>query len=509
MNTMKFNLKNTILFRFFDPNYLWESVHPAAMGMVRIAFGYLMYFQMAKFDFYFTGYLSKSKYLMHYDYFEWIEMMPEDWWPVFFGLMYASVVLIALGLFFRPAMLCFFFGMSYCFLIDKGHYNNHYYMLCLLSFWMIFTHWNRWGSIDHWIAGKIHREDRDRAGLLGVLWQKRDPRGIPRWHLLVPQLLVFIVYFYGMLAKLNPDWLEGYPMRIWMEQRADWKYVGPMLDSEAFALFISYSGIFFDGLVGFILLSRNLRLKIFFLLFFILPFHVMNDFLWKIGIFPETMLALTLLFFDPALPQRLIDWLRAKFKKEKLSWKATANEPSVILPFPKTKKLVMIALSLFFFWQLTFPLRVILYPRPVEWHTNAQHFSWRMMLTDREAAIRLRVVVNGELAGYIHIEDYVTERQYAKFVKDPPEIVRFTHFIKAEMQRQAGISNPEIYVDYWRSINGRPYQMVILPTVNLCEAPYHRNVIQDWLLPFQNTEKKKKNFNLLTDEETRNMGLFQ
>ena len=505
---MKLSLKNTILFRFFDPNYLWEAVSPSSLGLVRVAFGILMYFQVKSFDLYFSGYLSKATYLMHYDYFEWLEMLPVDSMPLFFGILYASVALIILGLFYRPAMATLFLGITYCFLLDKGHYNNHYYMLSMLTAWMVITHWNHWLSIDNWIALKVHGKESKAPAILKVLWARRNPDGIPRWHLLVVQLIVFIVYLFGTIAKLNPDWLAGYPMVIWLEQRANWKVFGPLLANDAFAIFISYMGILFDGLVGFILLSSNTRLKVYFLIFLILPFHIINNYIWRIGIFPEVMLSLTVLFFDPALPKRIVYWLKNRIKGQTIPWKK-APSPPVILPIPKSKPLVMGALTLYFLWQFTFPFRVYLYPWPAEWHTYAQNFSWHMMLTDRETAIRLKVVANGQVLGYVHFEDYVTDRQYHKLVKDPPEIVRFSHYIKQQMQEKGGISQPEIYADYWRSINGRPYQMVIDSTVNLCEAPYHRIKIQDWMIPFQNTKKKQKDFNVLSEEETRNLGFFK
>ena len=105
---MKLNLKNTILFRFFDPNYLWEAISPSSLGSVRIAFGILMYFQVEKYDNYFTGYLSKATYLMHYDYFEWLEMLPEAWLSPFFLSLYICAFLIAFVLFYRVATAILF-----------------------------------------------------------------------------------------------------------------------------------------------------------------------------------------------------------------------------------------------------------------------------------------------------------------------------------------------------------------------------------------------------------------
>ena len=38
------------------------------------------------------------------------------------------------------------------------------------------------------------------------------PTTVPRWNVLLLRFQLFIVYFYGAIAKLNPDWLAGEPM---------------------------------------------------------------------------------------------------------------------------------------------------------------------------------------------------------------------------------------------------------------------------------------------------------
>ncbi|MEM0996762.1 MAG: HTTM domain-containing protein [Bacteroidota bacterium] len=508
---MKLNLKNTILFRVFDPQWMWSSVHPASLGVVRFLFGLLMIEQTWKYERYIGGYLVHSRYLLHYDFFEWVEMLPAEWLGVLFIGMYISAILIASGFLYRLGMVFFFLGQTYCFLLDKGHYNNHYYMISLVAFWMIFTHWNRWFSLDHEIAKAVHRSPK--TGILhqiaSFLWQKRTPKGVPRWHLLTLQLLVFVVYFFGATAKLNPDWIEAYPMRIWLEMRGDWPVFGPLIASEGFSYFISYMGIAFDLVAAFILFSPRVRLKLFFVVAFMLPFHLTNDYLWRIGVFPEMMLGFTLLFFDPALPARGVTWLKAKFRRQPVKWSATAIAQGLPLPIPRAQKLIYAVLLVFFGWQLLFPLRIHLYPWPAEWHTNAMHFSWRMMLMDRQAATRIRVEMDGQPLGYVRMEDYFTVRQYRKFVKDPPEIVRFAHFLADDMVANGAPKKPEIYATVWRSINGRPYQLVMDSTANLVELPYHPAVIQDWLYPFTDSEKKDGNFRLLDDEEARNLGFGQ
>ena len=57
-------------------------------------------------------------------------------------------LMIALGLFYRISTLLFFLGYSYFFLVERAIYNNHYYLICLLSLMLILAPLNRSWSLD-------------------------------------------------------------------------------------------------------------------------------------------------------------------------------------------------------------------------------------------------------------------------------------------------------------------------------------------------------------------------
>ena len=46
---------------------------------------------------------------------------------------------ILLGFFYRLSALLFFLTFTHVFLIEKALYQNHYYLICLISFLMIFS----------------------------------------------------------------------------------------------------------------------------------------------------------------------------------------------------------------------------------------------------------------------------------------------------------------------------------------------------------------------------------
>ena len=82
--------------------------------------------------------------------------------------------------------------------MDKTTYLNHYYLVSLISFLMIFFPANASFSLDNLI-------------------NKKSYRLIPKWNVDALKLMICIVYFYAGIAKINTDWLiEAQPLKIWL-----------------------------------------------------------------------------------------------------------------------------------------------------------------------------------------------------------------------------------------------------------------------------------------------------
>ena len=176
-----------------------------------------------------------------------------------------------LGIHYRLNAVLTFLGFTYFFLSDSGHYNNHFYLYCIFHFFLIFIDADRWANIN------------DKKENL-----------VPYWQVLLLRAQLFIVYFYGGIAKMSEDWFSGYPMIYWLKLSAQ-KFDGSIHDflmSQAAVYFVCYTGFLFDLLIGFVLLSRFRRMAI----LPVLIFHVSNHFLWNIGTFPFVMIASTFLF---------------------------------------------------------------------------------------------------------------------------------------------------------------------------------------------------------------------
>ena len=181
-----------------------------------------------------------------------------------------------------------FLAYTYVFLLEKSVYMNHYYLIALLCFLLIWMQPHRAFALDRYRFPDL-------------------PATVPRWNVLLLRVQLFIVYFYGAIAKLNPDWLAGEPMYSEIVRRApEVPAIAAHLPPALIAYAIAYGGILFDAGVPILLCFRRTRL-----IGFVLAalFHLLNHLFLNIGLFSHLMTAAITIFFDPDWPRRL--WRRA------------------------------------------------------------------------------------------------------------------------------------------------------------------------------------------------------
>jgi hypothetical protein len=131
------------------------------------------------------------------------------------------------------------------------------------------------------------------------------------------------------------------------------------------------------------------------------------------------------------------------------------------------------------------PLRPLLYPGDVEWNEQGKNFSWRMMLSHKDTFVGIRIIDHEQ--GYEIVVDqrrHLTPRQRrGKGVWGNPRLLaQYTRFLKREAQR-AGIKNPDVRVHAVASLNGRPFQFLVDPDINLAEAEEPLFGTPDWVVP--------------------------
>ena len=275
------------------------------------------------------------------------------------------------GSFYRIAAVLFFLGFAHIFLVDMALYLNHFYLVVLVSFLLIFVPANRSCSMD----AKLHPEIRSDT--------------VPAWTLWLFLGQLSIVYFYAGLAKLNSDWLQGEPMRMWLGRKTDFPIFGPLFGEEWVVYLLCYGGLLFDLFVVPLLLWRKTRL---YAIGAAALFHMMNAYLFRIGIFPWFMLAATLLFLPPAW-LRPSNWHRApggrgRKRKERTQAKHKGHEAISWRDLEPRQRTTFVLLGVYLILQLVLPFRHFMYPGNVSWTEEGHVFSWHMMLRDKQATAR-------------------------------------------------------------------------------------------------------------------------
>ncbi|MEM9143647.1 MAG: HTTM domain-containing protein, partial [Bacteroidota bacterium] len=84
----------------------------------------------------------------HFSFINGVEPLGERGMYILFFSMAFCAVGIILGLFYRVCSLLFFLLFTYCELIDKTFYLNHYYLVSILTFWLVIVPANRYYSLD-------------------------------------------------------------------------------------------------------------------------------------------------------------------------------------------------------------------------------------------------------------------------------------------------------------------------------------------------------------------------
>jgi hypothetical protein len=336
---------------------LFAPVDIDFLAYFRVLFGLLMLYQVVShFMVESNGQtILTNRYLrpFHFTYtgFEWVRPWPGDGMYLHFIALAVLAIGILLGFLYRVCAVLFCVGWLYFFLLDKAYYQNHYYLVCLLSFWMAVLPAQRAFSLDAAM----------RPGIRAAT--------VPAWMLWVLRLQLGIPYFFGGLAKLNHDWLRGEPMRHWI-YLGKYSYIPEPLRNEGVVYAFSYGGVLFDLLIVPALLWRRTRWIACALALF---FHVSNGMTYLIGIFPWLMLGGTLLYFPPGTLRRFGG-----------GWSDAVKGGSPAAGLAWRQRLIVAALAAYFAFQAVWPLRHHLYPGDAGWTGEGDLFAWRMMLYSKE-----------------------------------------------------------------------------------------------------------------------------
>ncbi len=449
-----------------DPTDLWrpvdflhrrasEPVDASSVAFFRIAFGVVALIAIVRFFAY--GWIDQLYVdpLHHFSYvgFEWVRAWPAPWMHLHFGALGLLAAAIILGWRTRASLILFAVGFTYIELIDKTTYLNHYYFISLAALLLAFMPHDRAWSLD-----------ARRSG--GSGWT-------PIWTVWALRVQIALVYCFAGFAKLNHDWIvNAAPLRFWLPQHAHLPIVGPLLDETWVAYALSWAGAAFDlSIVAWMLWGRSRPLAFVVLV----VFHLITGQLFMIGVFPYMMIAASLVFFSPDWPRRWLSRLRRQ------SWSADARVARPTLSVERSwiaRIAVLIALGVLAV-QIVVPLRHYLYPGSVQWNEEGYRFSWRVLLTEKVGHVEYRVT---DEDGRTWIElpaEYLSPLQAERMTTQPDLILVTAHFIRdRHADRERAV---EVRADVHVSVNGRPVQRLIDPTINLA-AEAQGIAAKSWVL---------------------------
>jgi hypothetical protein len=373
---------------------------------------------------------------------------------------------IAFGFKYRLAIILFFLSFTYIELMDKSTYLNHYYFISVLSFFMIFLPANATFSLDAFINKKRYVQ-------------------IPKWTIDGIKLLLGIVYFYAGLTKLNSDWLfRAMPLKIWLPSKYDLPFLGEtFMQQEWFHYAMSWSGMFYDLSIPFLLLYKRTRIFAFVVVVF---FHVFTRVLFPIGMFPFIMIISTLIFFDANFHQKIINAVQTIYSSVKIKTIVVKNYTFSAT----TKRIIYPVLGVFLFFQILIPFRSLVYPGELFWTEEGYRFSWRVMLMEKAGYTNFKIVdLKKGTFFMVDNSDFLTAFQEKQMSHQPDFILEYAHFLGDHFAQQ-GHKNIGVFTESYVALNGRLSSVFIDPKVDLYqqkESFKHK----DWIVPFLSEIKIK------------------
>ena len=412
----------------------------ASLVVFRIAFGLLMAWNGYRFlalNRILHNWIE-PKFLFKYYGFSWVQPWPDRWLYLHWEVMLVLAFFIAAGFLYRVSIALFFLSYTYFFLLDASIYVNHNYLVCLVSFLLIFIPANRAFSID------------------ALLWPKMRADTVPAWTLWILRFQMGAVYFFAGIAKMTPDWFHAEPIRTWLHQRPDFLIFGKFSKEEWFAYAMSYGALCFDTSIAFFLLWRRTRLLAFCVA---TAFHLLNTRLFNIGFFPWLAITATTLFLSPNWPRRVASLFRIRTAAPSLS------NPG--LPPKATRVAMLTFLACYAFIQIVLPLRRFMYSGGIEWTYVALPFGWEMMACHKEVNANFYVTdPNTGETRTVRQRQYLRKGQERRVGWRPALVVQFAHFLAANTLH-TGPKPPVVETRMFVSVNGRKPRMFLDQNVNL------------------------------------------
>lgn len=419
---------------------LYRAKDAKLLGIFRLIFGILMFaecLRIVKMNVISDG-LLKPQIALKYPFMDWIPTGTATTLYLSLAVLFVSSLLIALGKWTKWAAGLGLVAFCFIFLQDNTMYNNHLYMYALLFFLFTFV-------------------DADAVFTLSDGFGKKGERAaIPAWNYNIFKFLVFIVYFFGGIAKLSSSWLSGkVPSAIIGQLPADSVFLS--LFGKTFGTtFLQYGGLLFDLSIGSLLLFKPTRK---FAVVALIIFNLMNgNVLFNdIGLFPYFMLACTLLFFD----------------------RDAEGEPSLI----GKSSLVTGLIAAFVAIQVLVPIRGNFLCENPEWYGPGSKFSWRMKMHTRTVDdIDIRINdTKSDASSQVFLNSFLNSNQIKHLTNEPRNLITVANFFR-DYAKQKFKVDANISMKPMISFNGSSKMPMLKPNTDLNALPFN-STNTSWLNP--------------------------
>ncbi len=413
-----------------------KFVNSICLELFRILLGFCLVFETFRLYKILQSYYINPEFLFKFPLFEFVKPFP---FPILLAIltsMFLASCGILLKVFYKVSLVIFLVFYSYFFLLDCSHYNNHYYLVILILFLLVIIPQN---------------------GNLRTFIKTNEAPTASLWGIWVLRFQILVVYFYGGIAKLHFDWINGDVMNAVFNQNPNQIPFFFPFSIENSVLLYTYGGIIIDLFVAPLLLMKKTRWLAFFVL---VAFHLSNAYSLNIGIFPYFMIAACILFWNGDQLQSLL-----KRPKVKTSENPFARESSISI----YNQMYPILLSSYIGFQLLFPLRHYLISNNVDWTGQGKFFSWRMKMPHKSLE-QFEIFTFDKKTG----EEYkpninITGEQLNAFVYYPTLLPQF---LDALVEKIDGKQKEDIQfkLNVKVSMNGKNAQTVYSQSYNFSDA---------------------------------------
>lgn len=443
-------------------------VDASSLAVFRIVFGLLLLFECVNYGLFLCldCMYRNTDVLFKYHYFEWVTLPPNYNLQLHFLIMGIAAIGITIGLFYRLSVLIYTLGFTYLFLLDQALYLNHFYLVILYLVIMFFVPANRYLAVD----ARRHQELASDV--------------VPNWGRFWLAAQTEIVLLYAGYVKVTYDWLNLEPMRLWMNNRShDAAPLFQWLTMDWGIALASYGAIVLHLVGAPLLLWKRTRLYILMCYGF---FHLINAFVFNIGIFPFMTFGATLMLFDPDWPKQFARWLAAKSEVIR-SWfqRGVPESVSGIVPNNQyrfsVKTMLVFGISIWLLVQIIVPLRHHLAPGDVFWNEDGHRFSWRMKLRSKVGTAQFIVVAEDGQRWIVDPGEHLNRKQLFKMACIPDLLWQFAQYLENQYDDD-GRGDVAVFVDARCSMNTRKPAPLLKPSVDLTRIP-RDEPSTNWVLP--------------------------